>query len=113
MAYLPKRKPALTKDEVASHLQSFSRKWDGLDDEYGGEVEVASNEMVYREMLRFLGGRGADPREALTLAVIGAPNAFLDLPSSKKEEYKSIAREVSKSPDVLMVITSTVNDFLN
>ena len=92
------------------NLQSFSRKWDEQDDDYGGEIEVLSNKVVYMEMLRFLRGCSADPHEAWMLAVIGAPNVCLDLPSSKKEEYKSIAREVSGSSDVLMLITPVADE---
>ena len=113
MAYLPRRLPSQTRAEGVLHIQFFSQKWDGLNEDCGGKIKVASNKVVHMDVLCSLGGSGADPKEAAMLALIGALNEYLNLPSSTKDKYKSIASEVSKSPDVLMVITPAVNDFLN
>ena len=79
MAYLPKYSPERILGKLISNIRLFNNKWEGIDKDQVGDVEVVSIKNVYIKILKFLGRCGATPEQPIMLHIIRTPNGFADL----------------------------------
>ena len=79
MAYLPKYSPERILGKLISNIRLFNNKWEDIDKDHVGDVEVFSIKNVFIKILKVLGRCGAAPEQPIMLHMIRTPNSFADL----------------------------------
>ena len=79
MAFLPKYSPERIWGELMSDIKVVNNKWEDLDNDHVGDVEVVSTKNVYVKILKFLGRCGAAPEQVIMLHMIDTLNSFAGL----------------------------------